>query len=79
MDGRTVTLDEVREWPATVSVDEAVRALGVSRSHGYHLAQTGEFPCKILKLGDRVRVVTASLIAALEGVHSATNQGEASV
>lgn len=67
MDGQNVTLDEVRTWPATVDVDTAVRALGISRSHGYRLARDSQFPCRIVRLGDRVRVVTASLLALLEG------------
>ena len=32
------TLAEIAQWPATVSVTEANRAFGISKSHGYDLA-----------------------------------------
>jgi len=67
MDGRTETLDDVRGWPAMVSMADAARALRISKSHGYQLARDGEFPCRVVHLGGSVRVVTASLIALLEG------------
>ena len=60
------TLAEVRTWPATVDISAAARALGVSRSHAYALAERGEFPATVLPVGRRLRVVTASLIAILE-------------
>src|SRR5690349_6467246 len=61
------TLDEIRGWPATVDVAAAAGALGCSRSYAYqHIAQ-GEFPCKVIKLGGRVRIPTASILALLEG------------
>lgn len=64
---QTPTLDEVREWPATVDVGRGCRALGISRSWGYQLVAQGEFPCKTITIGRRSRVVTASLLALLEG------------
>jgi predicted DNA-binding transcriptional regulator AlpA len=63
----TPTLDEVRAWPGVVSVADAARALGISRSHLYDLIRTGEAPVKVLKLGSSARVITASLIKTLEG------------
>jgi predicted DNA-binding transcriptional regulator AlpA len=54
-------------WPATVGVREACAALGVSPSWGYDLVKRGVFPCKVLQLGGRTRVITASLIVLLEG------------
>lgn len=68
MDGQTVTLDEIRQWPPTASMEDAARALGISKSHGYKLAKSGRFPCRVVPLGeDRVRIVTASLLKLLEG------------
>ena len=60
------TLAEIRMWPATVDIAAAARALGVSRSHAYALVDRGEFPARVLSVGRRLRVVTASLIAVLE-------------
>jgi excisionase family DNA binding protein len=50
-----------------VSMEDAARALRISKSHGYQLVRDGEFPCRVVRLGGSVRVVTASLIALLEG------------
>lgn len=59
------TLDEIRDWPAAVSIEQAAKAFGISRSHAYELARTGHFPAKVLKVGASVKVVTASIIEAL--------------
>lgn len=67
MDGRTVTLAEVRDWPATVGVRRACEAIGISGSHGYKLARDNQFPCRVIHAGGRIRVITASLVALLEG------------
>lgn len=61
------TLDEVRSWPATVSVPKAATVLGVSSSHLYELIRRGEAPVKLVPLGGRHRVITASLVLLLEG------------
>lgn len=61
------TLDEVRGWPATVDVGQACRPFGISRSYAYELVARDEFPARVIKVGGRRRVVTASIVAALEG------------
>ena len=60
------TLDQIKKWPAAVSVPLAGRALGYSTSWSYQLAAQGDFPCKVITVGNRHRVVTASLIKLLE-------------
>jgi predicted DNA-binding transcriptional regulator AlpA len=59
------TLDEVRQWPATVGIPSASAALGISRSHGYELAARDEFPARLIRAGGRVVVITADLIKLL--------------
>jgi len=59
------TLSEIHKWPATVNVPRAGLAFGLSRSHAYELASRGEFPARVIKVGGRYRVVTASIIRAL--------------
>lgn len=59
------TLTEITEWPATVDVAAAGAAFGLSRSYAYELVARGEFPAKIIRVGSRHRVVTASIIRAL--------------
>ncbi|MCX5239852.1 DNA-binding protein [Streptomyces prunicolor] len=68
MSTQTPTLDEVRQWPATVAVAEAAKALGVSSSALYVLIRGNEAPVRVLQLGKgSKRVVTASLVRVLEG------------
>ena len=65
MSAAAPTLEEIRQWPATVSPAEAAKAFGISRSHAYELARVGQFPARVLKVGGRSRVVTASILVAL--------------
>jgi predicted DNA-binding transcriptional regulator AlpA len=59
------TLQQVRQWPATVGIPSASAALGISRSHGYELAARDEFPARLIRAGGRVLVITADLIRLL--------------
>jgi predicted DNA-binding transcriptional regulator AlpA len=59
------TLHEIRKWPASVDVTAAAAAFGISRSHAYELVTRGEFPAKVIRVGSRYRVITASIIRAL--------------
>ena len=59
------TLPELRQWPASVDVPTAATAFGISRSHAYQLVARGEFPAKVIRVGSRYRVITASIIRAL--------------
>jgi hypothetical protein len=43
----------------------AARALGIGRTKAYELARSGEFLCRIIRIGDLYRVVTADLIRLL--------------
>lgn len=65
--GATPTLPEINSWGVTTSITNGCRAIGISVSHGYALASRGEFPCRVIKVGNRYRVVTASLITLLAG------------
>lgn len=64
-DARHATLEEIRSWPATVSPAVAATAFGISRSYAYELTRCGEFPAKVLKVGGKNRILTASILAAL--------------
>lgn len=70
-----MTREELLALPATVSLLTAGRALGMSRTITYDLATRGEFPCKVLRLGSRYKVVTEDLLRVL-GV-SRAGSGEA--
>lgn len=58
-------VQELRGAGPTCSLAEAIKALGISRGHGYALARAGEFPVKVLRLGSTYRVVTADLLRVL--------------
>ncbi|NNN36058.1 helix-turn-helix domain-containing protein [Streptomyces sp. S3(2020)] len=62
----TPTLEEIRSWPATVSIPQAAEGLGISKSHLYELVKRGEAPVRTIPFGTRHRVVTASLVSLLE-------------
>ncbi|WP_422938565.1 hypothetical protein [Streptomyces rimosus] len=51
--------------PAAVDLETGNRALGLGRSKGYELAKRGQYPCKVLRLGNTYRVVTADLLELL--------------
>ncbi|MFJ5266185.1 helix-turn-helix transcriptional regulator [Streptomyces sp. NPDC088387] len=60
------TLDEVRTWPAVVSLTQAARALNISRTTAFTLAARGQFPVPVLKSLGQQRVRTADLLAYLQ-------------
>jgi predicted DNA-binding transcriptional regulator AlpA len=59
------TIDEIRTWPATVDPPTGGSPFGISRSYSYELIKRGEFPAKVIKVGGKYRVVTASILAVL--------------
>lgn len=62
----TPTLDELRSGPATISIEQAARYLGVSRAYGYSMARDGRLPT--IQLGTRrVRVPALALLKMLGG------------
>lgn len=60
----SATLDELRARP-TLTVTEAAQLLGIGRNTAYSAVQRGELPS--LRIGGRVLIPTARLIALLEG------------
>lgn len=66
METRRPSLEEVRGWPPTVNVRDAARALGVSGAHAYAMIRLGRFPARVITMGERLKVVTSSLVELLE-------------
>jgi hypothetical protein len=64
---RGVTLAEIRRWPAAVDVTQAAEAYGISRASAYQAISAGEFPAATIRVNRRLKVLTASIIASLEG------------
>jgi predicted DNA-binding transcriptional regulator AlpA len=64
---RSLTLAQVRKWTPTVPVEDGAYALGISRSSAYQAIAAGEFPVATIRVGRRLRVLTADLVRVLEG------------
>lgn len=62
---KEMSREELLELPAAVDLETGNRALGLRRSKGYELAKRDQYPCKVLRLGNAYRVVTADLLALL--------------
>lgn len=57
----------LRKYGPTMPVPVASSELGFSRSHGYQMIRTGQFPARVLRVGGRIVVITESVIDVLEG------------
>ncbi|OKI00911.1 hypothetical protein A6A06_18615 [Streptomyces sp. CB02923] len=57
--------EDLLTLPVAVDLETGNRALGLGRSKGYALAKRGQYPCKVLRLGNAYRVVTADLLELL--------------
>jgi hypothetical protein len=62
---RRLTLEELNELGVSTDIPTAGRAFGFSREAAYRLAQSGDFPCAVLKVGSRYVVPVADLRRAL--------------
>jgi hypothetical protein len=60
-----LSMDELLALPVTVDLETAGRAFGLGRSKAHELARQDEFPCQVLRLGNRYRVRRSELFAAL--------------
>ncbi len=68
-----MTLAQARSLPATTDVEVAAQAFGISRAGAYESIRTGRFPVKTIRVGHRIRVLTADLIRVLEGEEGGGN------
>lgn len=59
-----LTYAEFMRMPVTVDLPAASRVLGLGRSAAYELARTGEFPCPVMRFGERYRVSVYLLLQA---------------
>jgi hypothetical protein len=60
-----MTRAELLALPVSVDLLVAARALGLGRTFAYELARSGDFPVRVLRLGNRYRVARADLLRAL--------------
>ena len=50
---------------ATVDLMTAAAALGLGRTRAYELARCGQFPCRVIRIGDTYRIPTPGLLELL--------------
>ncbi len=60
-----LTRAELLALPAAVSVEVAARALGIGRSKAHEMVRAGEFPVRVLRLGNSYRISSADLLELL--------------
>ncbi len=60
-----MTIAEVRDLPPTIDLPTAGRLFGLGVNGSYEAYHRGEFPVRVLKLGRRLRVPTADVLACL--------------
>jgi hypothetical protein len=63
---------EIRGWPPTCNIEDAARALGVSRSSLYMAVREGVAPVTVITVRRRQKVLTSSLVETLEGHRAAS-------
>lgn len=73
---RALTRAQLLALPAAIPLwPDAAQVVGVGRSKAYEMAQNGEWPTRLLRLGNAYRVPTAELLALL-GVEEQRGDGE---
>lgn len=65
MEQSPMTRAEFDTLPLSLDLNVANRALGMGRTLGYGLAKAGNYPCRVLRVGNRYRVMKADLERAL--------------
>ncbi|MCZ1008466.1 hypothetical protein O1L68_18755 [Streptomyces lydicus] len=70
-----MTGEELLALPAVIDLDTANKALMIGRSTGYGLARQGDYPVRVLRLGNAYRVPTAELLKLL-GLESPQADGD---
>src|SRR5260370_8321671 len=61
-----MTEAELLALPVSVDLATAGRALGIGRTKAFELARAGQFPCKVLQVGQKYRVPRTAILAALD-------------
>lgn len=62
---RAMTHAELLSLPVSFPLETANRALHLGRTTGYDLAKRGEYPVRVLRLGNAYRVTRADLLRYL--------------
>lgn len=63
--GLSMSEPELRALPVSVPLTVAGRAFGMAAGKARELARSGDFPCRVIRVGARYRVPKSALLAAL--------------
>jgi hypothetical protein len=61
-----MSMDELFALPVSVDIVTAGRAFGLGRTKAHELARAGDFPCRIMRLGNRYRASRSAIFEALD-------------
>lgn len=61
-----MTEAELLALPPAVDLATAGRAFGIGRTKAFELARTGQFPVKVLQVGQKFRVPKTAILEALD-------------
>lgn len=70
----TYSYEEIRQWPAAVSLAQAAEVFGIGRTVAHEMAKDGTFPARVVRVGrgqGRYVVATESILAVLGAKESA--------
>lgn len=70
-------MESVTSQRRTVTVTEAARQLGISRSFAYQAIARGDFPVPVIRIGGRVVVSRTALDRYLDGEIGRVSGGDA--
>lgn len=60
-----MTREEACALPVSFDIVTAGRGFGIGRTKAHELARSGEFPCRVLRIGNQYRVTRSDLLNAL--------------
>jgi len=63
---RPMTEAELLDLPPAVDLATAGRAFGIGRTKAFELARAGQFPVKVLQVGQKFRVPKTAILDALD-------------
>jgi predicted DNA-binding transcriptional regulator AlpA len=69
---------ELLALPEVIDIRTAAQALGIGQTKAYEMARTETFPVKVLRVGNRYRIVTENLLKLLEVESDEPTQEQAS-
>jgi hypothetical protein len=71
-----MTAAELAALPVAFDLVTAGRAFDIGRTKSHELARRGQFPCRVLRVGNQYRVTRHDLLRAL-GVEDANTEAKA--